>query len=1042
MANKKSISRRGDTINLSTGKTVGNKYALGDVLKKIDGALEKASPYLNEGLGALTTAAGIYNVNSQVGSTQAYDTKLSQLDDSISVGNFDALADWRASVPVYDTDLNAEDFDNGMTGGQRFANVAFGALSGLASGKGLLGKAVNVASAIGAGLLARGKRKREQERLAKEYNEKNLLANAKADAMYRHEFNDITEEMKNQALANINAAGGSIDIAPSKKGTFKAQATRMGMSVSEAADHILAHKDRYSKEMVKKAAFANAFAHAYGGKLLEDGGPMFNYPTEYTHGGYFATSPELIEINQGGTHESNPLDGVPMGFDENGVPNLVEEGETIYDDYVFSNRLSPTEDQLIEAGLPTKYKDHTFAYISSKIAEQFKETPNDEIANESLKEYMQRLKTVQEQTKQDKEAEEQVEAANQFASLPPEQQEAVMQQAQDQQEIDAMQQPQEEAIPQEEAMPQDVPAGMEMYGNQPVDMMAYGGNLFALGDDLGNDNKYLIFNTATGQYEIDEGAIAADTEAQFKGRPRREVDIRIHRRMQQAQRALQKANTQKEPEPEETQTGNSEFGELSRLVRETSTPGIYEPDVDRISRIARRRALRVASEGSAAFDRTYNEAYNKLLSRAGGKAQRLTSATEVARNRRAADAYLATTGYRTAQDADAETLREYNDILRGRVTVNSDDSDVSGGGTGGGGRGAAAGTGSQRGSGVRGTRSSSAAQQAAPTAAMKDANAILTRKDRPLFYEGQAQDAARLAVEKAIPGADIDTSELESDIASYADSIRNAQETFGRRGYQRRINRGESLDQINAEAEERNERDKLLPTWMRYAPVAGAALGAIWDMAQKPDYSVAEAAESVARRTPRVRFNPIGDYMTYTPVDRNFYLNQLRNQALATDRSILQASGANQGAATAGLLASQYNTQTGLSNSLMQQELANRQNQQQVAQFNRGTNQYNSQGLFNESAYNQRAGMQRGQFALTAAQLRQAERQRRNAAISADLTNLFQGIGDIGWENMNYNMVNSTRAANSGYGYDDNNGAVSHHNKNGGMLTKKKSRRK
>ena len=82
--------------------------------------------------------------------------------------------------------------------------------------------------------------------------------------------------------------------------------------------------------------------------------------------------------------------------------------------------------------------------------------------------------------------------------------------------------------------------------------------------------------------------------------------------------------------------------------------------------------------------------------------------------------------------------------------------------------------------------------------------------------------------------------------------------------------------------------------------------------------------------------------------------------------------------------------------------------------------------------------MQRGQYALTAAQLRQAERQRRNAAISADLTNLFQGIGDLGWENMNINMANGNRA-NMGYGITKS-GDVTY--KKGGMLTKKKSRRK
>lgn len=66
--------------------------------------------------------------------------------------------------------------------------------------------------------------------------------------------------------------GGSIHIAKNKRGTFKAQASRMGMSTQQAASHILANKDNYSPAMVKKAVFAHNFAHAYGGKMYDDGG--------------------------------------------------------------------------------------------------------------------------------------------------------------------------------------------------------------------------------------------------------------------------------------------------------------------------------------------------------------------------------------------------------------------------------------------------------------------------------------------------------------------------------------------------------------------------------------------------------------------------------------------------------------------------------------------------------------------------------------------------------------------------------------------------
>lgn len=56
-----------------------------------------------------------------------------------------------------------------------------------------------------------------------------------------------------------------------------------------------------------------------------------------THGANFDTGVTLV--GNGNTHENNPYGGVPMGVDPEGTPNLVEEGEVIFNDYVFSNRL-------------------------------------------------------------------------------------------------------------------------------------------------------------------------------------------------------------------------------------------------------------------------------------------------------------------------------------------------------------------------------------------------------------------------------------------------------------------------------------------------------------------------------------------------------------------------------------------------------------------------------------------------------------------------------------------------------------------------------
>ena len=107
---------------------------------------------------------------------------------------------------------------------------------------------------------------------------------------------------------------------------------------------------------------------------------------------------------EGGSHEENPLSGVPMGLAPDGQPNLVEEGEVVFNDYVFSNRLHPTEKMLKQYNIPLKYKDHTFASIAEKFNKEPKERPNDPIAKRGLLANMGKLMQAQEEVRAKKEA--------------------------------------------------------------------------------------------------------------------------------------------------------------------------------------------------------------------------------------------------------------------------------------------------------------------------------------------------------------------------------------------------------------------------------------------------------------------------------------------------------------------------------------------------------------------------------------------------------------------------------------------------------------
>ena len=122
--------------------------------------------------------------------------------------------------------------------------------------------------------------------------------------------------------------------------------------------------------------------------LKSYGGPLYNLGGEFDNG--------LVFIDEGGTHGENPFNGVLMGVDSQGIPNLVEEGEIIYNDYVFSNRLKPTKKLLAEGGFSDKYIDWTFAKIAEDLQKESAERPNDIISLSGLDDMMNRMITMQE----------------------------------------------------------------------------------------------------------------------------------------------------------------------------------------------------------------------------------------------------------------------------------------------------------------------------------------------------------------------------------------------------------------------------------------------------------------------------------------------------------------------------------------------------------------------------------------------------------------------------------------------------------------------
>lgn len=121
---------------------------------------------------------------------------------------------------------------------------------------------------------------------------------------------------------------------------------------------------------------------AYGGfldaadNLFALGGDIQMNGADFTNG--------MQHINAGNSHEENPYEGVQVGVDPQGVPNLVEEGEVIYNDYVYSNRI-PCDDETKAKFRLSKKRDITYADLAKRLEKESLERPNDPISKELLR---------------------------------------------------------------------------------------------------------------------------------------------------------------------------------------------------------------------------------------------------------------------------------------------------------------------------------------------------------------------------------------------------------------------------------------------------------------------------------------------------------------------------------------------------------------------------------------------------------------------------------------------------------------------------------
>lgn len=235
-----------------------------------------------------------------------------------------------------------------------------------------------------------------------------------------------------------------------------------------------------------------------------------------------------------------------------------------------------------------------------------------------------------------------------------------------------------------------------------------------------------------------------------------------------------------------------------------------------------------------------------------------------------------------------------------------------------------------------------------------------------------------------------------------------------------------------------SEEGSTLPTYMRYAPALGGALGALaatLTPVDAPDY---RNADSIIRSRRSVGYTPLTQKLTYRPFDREFYQNKLNAQAGATRRAIANASNGNRGTLIAGLTAADYNAQNQMGDLFRQAEEYNQAQRERVAGFNRQTDQANAQmgiqtGMFN-SQMRQQAAAEAARMRMIENQRYRADRAAKRDAIAANFTNFLESLGGIGEENYWRNAIDSLRRAGVYQAGTDLQGRVKRSGAKGGKL--------
>ena len=725
----------------------------------------------------------------------------------------------------------------------------------------------NVQDAYSGGVFRKGWARDRNEALRQERTDARQLAFRSID----NNVDNLMDDQMNNALANYAAFGGPIE------------STGMGAVDYDFMKDYLLQKKRETDTRNKMGgissmpAFMPQRGFAFGGDLQTNG-------SDFPSG--------LVHINAGQSHELNPNEGVQVGTDGEGVPNLVEENETIWNDYVFSARI-PIDQKTKELFHIGKKREMTYADLSKKLEKEIAERPDDPVSKAGFEKQMEMLEQQQERQKQEMEAER---AKAAFDALSPEEQTALMQQRAEQEAMAQQQAAMQEAAAQQQPTPEGLAIAQQQQqmadgsaaalGQEPQ-MAANGGKLFAPGGYLWdkfwspvNEHSKKKGNTK-GKYQIDK---------EWKGNIKKLEDSAAYKAF--TDYILNDATDDERMKYFQWIDANT--GRDNKYI----TDGKLVDNWKDMYQAARTDGLYGIQHYTPEFDPNLN-------------------VTAVA----SPESPVVTTPSPASTPRVFHAMVDEDDYIQGELDPNVVGAEVR--------------------------------------------RQVLDNGDTVIYHD-------------RVKAPGVGSEETEGD----------------------------------------NTAPRHKAGWLRYAGLFGPAVGLGMQAfgIGKPDTSSFDAAVQGAGDVTTASYKPLGNYLTYRPLDIWYEQNALNAQARATDRAIMNQSSPSR---MAGLLANGYNSQLASGNLFRQAQEYNDALRQRVEEFNRGTDQYNSEqygrtSQFNADAYN-RARQANAQMRLQAAAQKSDMDAGWNQGIYGNVSGLFKGLSDLGRENEQFNWL-SDLAADGAFG--------------------------